>query len=51
MLLNPKPRREEKAGVAKQEYDVTLNLEKVACTDKAPGLLGRPIVSPSKLMI
>ena len=51
MLLNPKPRREVKAGVAKQEYDFTLNLERVACTGKAPGLLGHPIVSPSKLII
>ena len=28
-MLNPKPRREVKTGVAKQEYDFTLNLERV----------------------
>ena len=39
-------------GVSKtQTKSVTLNLERVACTGKAPGLLGRPKVSPSRLLI
>ena len=46
-----KMRKVEKIVSKTQSKSITLNLERVACTGKAPGLLGRPKVSPSRLLI